>query len=119
MVFLAGSSLDVGSQSYVVKRTHEIVRNLLKFSSFDMGSKEMLQYVNTINSFKPRFLRGYASSIDFFAKYIEENNLEITSPLAVFTTAEKLDSEMRKRISNIFDCDVYDNYGLNDGGECI
>lgn len=116
MVFLAGSSLDIGTQSCVVKRAHEIVRNLKKLSSFDMGPKEMLKYVNTINSFKPKFLRGYASSIDFFARYVEENNLEITSPLAIFTTAEKLDPEMRKRISNVFDCNVYDNYGLNDGG---
>jgi len=116
MVFLAGSSLDVGAQSDIVKKSHEIARNLKKLSSFDMGSKEMLSYVNIMNSFKPKFLRGYASSIDFFARYIEENNLEIISPLAIFTTAEKLNPEMRRRISNAFDCEVYDNYGLNDGG---
>jgi phenylacetate-CoA ligase len=90
MVFLAGASLDIGTQSYLTKRVHEIVRNIKKLSVFDMGEKEMQEYVSIINSFKPKFLRGYASSIYFFAKWIEENNIAIHQPLAVFTTTEKL-----------------------------
>ena len=116
MVFLAGASLDIGTKSYLAKRVHEIARNIKKLSSYDMGEKEMKKYVNIINSFKPKFLRGYASSIYFFAKWIEENNLEIHQPLAVFTTAEKLYPNMREKIGDVFNCDVYDAYGLNDGG---
>ena len=116
MVFLAGASLDIGKKSYLAKRVHEIARNIRKLSSFDMGEKEMREYVNIINSFKPKFLRGYASSIYFFAKWIEENNLKMHQPSAVFATAEKLYPNMREKIGNIFNCDVYDAYGLNDGG---
>ena len=36
MVFLAGASLDIGKKSYLVKRVHEIARNIKKLSSFDM-----------------------------------------------------------------------------------
>ena len=68
MVFLAGASLDIGTKSYLAKRVHEIARNIKKLSSFDMGEKEMLQYVNILNSFKPKFIRGYASSLYFFSK---------------------------------------------------
>ncbi len=85
-------------------------------SSFDMGEKEMRKYVNIINSFKPKFIRGYASSLYFFSKWVEENNLEMHQPLAVFTTSEKLYPDMREKIKAVFDCDVYDTYGLNDGG---
>jgi phenylacetate-CoA ligase len=116
MVFLAGSSLDIGKKSYLVKRVHEIVRNIKKFSSFDMGEKEMREYVNILNSFKPKFIRGYASSIYFFVKWIEENNLEIYQPLSVLTTAEKLHPHMKEKIGTILNCEVYDAYGLNDGG---
>jgi phenylacetate-CoA ligase len=35
---------------------------------------------------------------------------------AIYTTAEKLLPHMKKNIEDVFDCDVYDNYGLNDGG---
>ncbi|MBE9595135.1 MAG: phenylacetate--CoA ligase family protein, partial [Proteobacteria bacterium] len=116
MVFLAGTSLDVGTKPYIIKIMHEISRNLKKLSAFDMGERELQEYVNTINSFKPKFIRGYASSIYFFSKWIEENNLEIHQPLAVFTTAEKLYPNMREKIGDVFNCDVYDGYGLGDGG---
>ena len=116
MVFLAGSSLDVGANSFIVKKAHEVSRNIRKLSSFDMGQDEMQKYAGVINSFKPRFVRGYASSINFFANYIKDNDIEIISPSAVFTTAEKLMPPMRKNIEEAFDCQVYDAYGLNDGG---
>ena len=116
MVFLAGSALGVGVNSFIVKKAHEISRNIRKLSSFDMSNEDMQHYAKTINSFKPEFIRGYASSINFFANFIEENNVEINTPRAVFTTAEKLMPHMRKNIENAFGCDVYDNYGLNDGG---
>lgn len=116
MVFLAGSSLDVGSKSFVIKKAHEISRNIRKLSSFDMGTEDMRQYAEVINSFKPKFIRGYASSINFFANFLHENGIEIATPQAVFTAAEKLMPSMRKNIEDVFNCGVYDNYGLNDGG---
>lgn len=116
MVLLAGSSLAVGTKSRLNTFIHEAARNLRKLSSYDLGENEMREYVQTINSFKPKSIRGYASSIFFFAKWIEENDLTIHSPDAVFTTAEKLYPHMRSKISEVFGCEVYDGYGLNDGG---
>jgi phenylacetate-CoA ligase len=116
MVFLAGSSLDIGTKSRLTTWVHETARNIKKLSSFDMGEPEMRGYVRTINSFRPRFVRGYASSIYFFAKWMEENDLTVHSPAAVFTTAEKLYPQMRTKIAEVFGCEVYDAYGLNDGG---
>ncbi len=116
MVTLAGSSLDVGSKSRLHTKIHEIVRNLKNLSSFDMGQVEMQHYAEVINKFQPKFIRGYASSIYFYAKWLEENDINIHRPTAVFTTAEKLFPYMRDTISRVFACDVYDGYGLNDGG---
>jgi phenylacetate-CoA ligase len=116
MAFLAGSSLSISSQFNFYTFIDEFARNLKKLSSFDMGEIEMRKYVKIINSFKPKFIRGYASSTYFFTKWIQENNLDIYSPTAVFTTAEKLYPHMRSQISEVFSCEVYDGYGLNDGG---
>lgn len=116
MVFLAGSSLDVGARSNLITKAHETVRNIRKLSSLDMGEKEMSSYVKIMNSFKPNFIRGYASSIYFFSKWIRDNDFFIHKPLAIFTTAEKLHHHMREMIEGVFDCEVYDGYGLNDGG---
>ena len=116
MVMLAGSSLGIGTGSSLTTKIHEIARNLRKLSSFDMGEREMREYARVLNSFRPRFIRGYASSIYFFARWLEENQISVPSPEGVFTTAEKLFPHMRETIGDVFDCDVYDNYGLNDGG---
>lgn len=116
MVFLAGSSLDVGSKSFLIKKAHEISRNLRKMSSFEMGTSDLQKYISIINSFKPKYLRGYPSSINFFANYILDNDANIQPPNAIFTTSEKLLPNMRERIEETFGCEVYDGYGLNDGG---
>lgn len=116
MVFLAGSSLNIPTKTNLTTKVHEIARNIRKLSSFDMGEHEMQEYSRILNTFGPSFIRGYASSIFFFAQWLEENHFSAPSPKAVFTTAEKLYPHMRKKIGDVFGCDVYDNYGLNDGG---
>jgi len=115
-VFLAGSSLGFDTSSRLTTFVHETARNLRKLSSFDMGTDEMREYSRIINSFKPKIIRGYASSIYFFAKWIQESNLKIHSPTAIFTTSDNLFPYMRAKISEVFGCEVYDGYGLNDGG---
>jgi len=116
MVFLAGSSLNVGTKSNLITKGHEITRNLRKLSSFDMSDPEMRSYAHVLNSFQPKYIRGYASSIYFFAQWLEENDVKVTFPDAVFTTSDKLFPNMRETISRVFDCEVYDGYGLSDGG---
>lgn len=116
MILMGGASLDVGIDSYMITRAHEISRNIRKLSSYDMGTEDMRRYAKVINSFKPEFIRGYASSINFFSSFINQEKIEITSPRAIFTTGEKLLPHMRKNIENTFGREVYDNYGMNDGG---
>jgi phenylacetate-CoA ligase len=116
MVFLAGSSLGVGTTPKLVTRFHELMRNIRKLSSFDMSHENLIKYAEVMNTFKPKILTGYASSIYFFANFLDENNMSVHSPQGVITTAEKLYPNMRHKIESIFGCDVYDSYGLNDGG---
>lgn len=116
VVFLGGASLDIGTKSNFVKLIHENIRNIRMLSSFDMSDSDMKSYSNTINNFKPKYIYGYASSLYFFSKWLDDSEIDVHSPKAIFSTAEKLFPEMRKKIENVFDTDVYDTYGLNDGG---
>jgi phenylacetate-CoA ligase len=81
-----------------------------------MGEKEMQNYADVLNVFRPRFIRGYPSALYFYAKWVEENDVSVPSPDIVFSTAEKLFPHMREPIGRIFECEVFDAYGLNDGG---
>jgi phenylacetate-CoA ligase len=116
MVFLAGMSLGVSADRQLVKSVHEFARNIRKLSTLNMGEKEMRGYMATINDFRPRFVRGYASSIYAFARWAQENDVRLHQPHAVFTTSEKLYPRMRETITSVFGCDVFDGYGLYDGG---
>lgn len=116
MVFLAGSSLGVGIKSNVITKANEFVRNTKMLSSYDMDQNNMKKYVSTINSLEPNFINGYASSVYFLANYIKDNDLKIHPPSAIFVTAEKLFPIMRETIQEAFGCEVFDGYGLNDGG---
>jgi phenylacetate-CoA ligase len=116
MIFLGGASLDYSSKNNFLTKIQENVRNIKKFSSFDMGESDLKNNVQVIRSFKPKYLRGYASSIYFFSEWIEENDIKLPKMKAVFTTSDQLYPAMRKKIENVFSCPVYDGYGLNDGG---
>lgn len=120
MVFLGGTSIGVGTMQTLFKKLekkiHETARNIKMLSSFDMGEEEMRQYVKIINSFRPLYIYGYASSLYFFSKWIGDHGLNIHQPQGIFTTAEKLFPHMRAGMEDVFGCDVYDTYGLNDGG---
>jgi phenylacetate-CoA ligase len=116
MVILAGASLDVGKSTDFVTCLHEFTRNIRKLSSLDLGDDNLIKCVDVINSFKPKFLRGYASSIYYFANWVEEHNVSLHSFNAVFTTADQLFSHMKDKVEEAFNCPVFDGYGLNDGG---
>jgi phenylacetate-CoA ligase len=115
MIFYAGSALDVGTSSWMRTRVHETVRNIRKISSVDTSDTAMERFAATFNRFKPQFFRGYPNPIYFFAKYLVDHDIEIHSPVAIFTTAEKLYPHQREAIMDAFGCDVFDHYGLNDG----
>ncbi|MBB6401733.1 phenylacetate-CoA ligase [Methanococcus maripaludis] len=116
VTILAGSSIITSTKSYLKKFLWEFGRNTQNLSSFSMSNENLNDYVSHINSFKPKYIHGYPSSIYLLSNWIEEHNCKIHSPIAITTTSEKLFPKMRKKIEEIFDTKVYDTYGLNDGG---
>lgn len=116
MVFLSGLSLGMNYKNKIIKKFHEVTRNIKKLSSYYMDEESLHSYWETINRFKPKFIRGLPASVFMFAQWLEENRLSVHTPQALFTTAEKLFPYMRQKIGEVFNCEVFDGYGLNDGG---
>lgn len=118
ILMFAGSSL-VGESSYyskIIKWT----RNFKSISSYGVSESDLFSVLDIIKSWRPKFLRGYASSIFLLADFIIQNKLnekfDLSSIKAVFTTAEMLSDSHRNLIELCFSCKVYNQYGLNDGG---
>ncbi|MHC1604824.1 MAG: phenylacetate--CoA ligase family protein [Candidatus Methanofastidiosia archaeon] len=115
IVTVGGSSLLPQKISLLDKITFKANRNLL-LSSYNMDKEKVKNHVQRIIEFNPKFIRGYPSSIAIIANYLTENNVHKIKTSAVMTTAETLYKRDRETISDAFDCDVFDQFGCNDGG---
>ncbi len=114
---IAGSSLIPITSSKIKREFKIFLLNTRHYSSFDMSEKKLFDYLKDINNWKPDFIRGYASSLYLFAKFIKDNNLTFNfKPKGIFSTAEKLFDKQRKLIEQVVNAKVFDNYGLNEGG---
>jgi len=71
--------------------------------------------LDAIERFSPDFAYCYASSAYLVAQYLKRNGR--TLPLeGIITTSDTLFPHYRDVISDAFCCEVYNNYGCNDGG---
>ena len=117
---LAGNSLvkkNTERKKLLIKNLYDriIMRNY-KHDCTDITSKALQEYYQALMKCKPSGIRGYASSLYFLAKYIEQNRLPVCKVKAVFTTGEKLHPKYRYKIQQIFHAPVFDGYGASDGG---
>ena len=124
MFTLGGNSLVKKTKGISAKDMFDkvIMRNL-KRSSSEVDDEAMRKHYEAFMRYKPVAMRGYASSLVIFARYIEKNKLPLHQLRLVLTTGEMLMPDYRETIERVFNCKVYDAYGAGDGGiaahECL
>jgi len=117
VAIIGGSALLPTASTSMRARLQEFFRHQKFYSSFAMGDEELRAYVRRLNKQQPQYLRGYAASMALLAQFVLNSKSRLTfQPKGVFTTAEKLFADERQLIEKTFNCEVFDNYGLNDGG---
>ncbi|ROZ80434.1 phenylacetate--CoA ligase family protein [Pseudomonas neustonica] len=114
LAVMAGGSL-VTKRNGFKSKVVSFFMNTKKYSSYGVSDDLFQEYYQDLVSWKPKFIRGYASSLFEFAKFIEKNKYDL-SFVSVFTTAEMLFEHQRAYIEKVFSAKVYNGYGLNDGG---
>ncbi|MGI8315772.1 phenylacetate--CoA ligase family protein [Halobacillus mangrovi] len=110
---LAGGSLLSGFD--VKRRLYYYLNNWIPFSSYNMSEETMDYYVSAMKKKKVKLLYSYSSSAYELANYILKKGYEIQLD-GVITTSEVLLPHYREAIEKAFGCEVYDQYGANDGG---
>lgn len=124
MMTIGGNSLVKMTSRFTPKNIFDryIMRNL-KRSSAEVDETAMQAHYEAYMAYKPKVMRGYASSMVIFARFIEEHHLPVLPMQCILTTGEILMPEYRKKLQEVFQCPVYDEYGAGDGGinahECI
>ncbi len=117
VAIIAGSSLYPTARFKFINRAKAFMLNEMRASSFDFSEQYLEKMVRQLNQFKPKYIRGYASSIYLFANFIKERKLKLEfQPKGIFTTAEVLFEPQRKILEEVFASKVFNQYGMNDGG---
>jgi phenylacetate-CoA ligase len=124
MMTLGGNSLVTKKKRLTPKDIFDlyIMRNM-KRSSAEVDDAAMQAHYEAYMKYKPKAMRGYASSLVILARYIKKMGLPVVPMTCVLTTGEILMPEYRKTLQEVFGCPVYDEYGAGDGGvdahECL
>lgn len=89
---------------------YNFVEKQLYFSAYHISKLTARNYLDAINKFKTDYLEGYASSLYFLARSIEESGLSSPQLKAILTSTDKLTHEMRETFRRVFKCEAYDSY---------
>ncbi len=115
-VVVAGGSLTSSSPG-TASLLKDWLTNRRHLSSYGMTTQRMVAYLDLISRWKPLYAYGYPSSLAALSRFALHRGMKPFSSIkAVFSTAECLSPSARHVIGLAFGCDVFDTYGLNDGG---
>jgi phenylacetate-CoA ligase len=113
---LAGLSLGSRLQQSVGRAAKRVFDRVMYFPAVNLRREILKAHAEKMLKFNPKFIRGYPSSLYFFANFLEKEKIEGIYPKAVITTAEMLFPYQRSLLEKVFRCDVFDGYGAYDGG---
>lgn len=90
------------------------------YSGYHCQGDNVKYYIENMNKYKPDSLDGYPSAMYELAKYILQNNIQLTfTPKGIFPTSEALLPHYKEAIEKAFGCRVYDQYASSEGAPFI
>lgn len=113
--FIYGSNLDAKEQCSFRQKSQQWMMNSFHVNAFYISNEDFGRFADKCLVKKPKFLIGYASALEEFAKYVEGNKLPIRLDF-IESTAEYLSDERRQKIEEVFGGKVYDRYGCREVG---
>jgi phenylacetate-CoA ligase len=80
-------------------------------NAFRMTPERMGEYVETINHYRPKILRGYSANLFELAQFAQEQRLAIHPPQIVISSAGTLYAPLRQKMESVYGCPTYNHYG--------
>lgn len=114
---LWGSERDIYENSLGWKDEFiNLIYNRRFLNAFQIFDEDFDHFIEVINEFQPESIWTYVESIDLFAQYIEDNDLDVYSPTYIITTAGTLFPEVRQTVQRAFGSPVFNQYGSREVG---
>jgi phenylacetate-CoA ligase len=87
------------------------VSGITILNTYRMTEKDIYEYVQKINTIKPRLILAYTNGIEELTRFIREHHLSVYSPPAVMTAAGVLYPEVKAKIEETFHTSIFNRYG--------
>jgi len=116
-VYLWGAPVELAKTDRI-KALRDRLLNQLVLNAFDMSPAHMDDYLVAIQSFRPRCVYGYASSVALLAAHARERGVSLRMPqlAVVCTTGEPLFPHQKALIEEAFGAPVANEFGSRDIG---
>jgi len=105
-----GADRDFKDQSLRFKMW-QLFDRVRALNSFSMSDELIVDFLKGLDRFQPRYIQGYAGSLYFIARMINDSNPISFRPVAVRSSAETLFDFQRNEIEKAFGAPVYNFYG--------
>jgi phenylacetate-CoA ligase len=116
-VYLWGAPVELNNTDRIKILRDRLVNQLL-LNAFEMSPARMDNYLGAIQSWNPKAIYGYASSLALLAAHAESRGIRPRLPAlrVVSTTGEPLFPHQRELIERVFGVPVSVEYGARDAG---
>ena len=116
-VYLWGAPVELGKTDRI-KTIRDRLLNQLVLNAFEMSAASMDAYLQAVQTFRPKCIYGYASSVALLAARATERNVRLHLPelRVVCTTGEPLYAHQRTLIEQVFGVPAANEFGSRDIG---
>jgi phenylacetate-CoA ligase len=112
-VLLWGSEIYWNSKQFI-DHLENLLSNRREFNTFRLSQKLIEQFLYKLVQFRPVLVSTYTNAMYLIAKVAEQQQIYIPELRAVQGTSEPFPPATKERISKIFNCEVYDKYGMRE-----
>ena len=87
------------------------LRNWAYFSVFKMDDDSISKYADFLKRWRPRYLRGYPSSLFLIAQHALHYRWKLPTLKGAFVASEAIPPNLRDLLRQAFDIELFDHYG--------
>ena len=109
---LWGARQDIHHGGSVRQKYQDFIAAEKTIAAFEYSEAQLHEWAETIRSYRPVLLQGYASILAELSRYIIACNIRMPRTiLGIYSTAEVLHDGQRKLMEQAFHCKVFNQYG--------
>src|SRR5207248_4060094 len=95
-------------------RLENLLTNRREFSTFRLSPALVDSVLTKLARFRPHLVSTYSNAIHLIAREAEQRGIAFPGLRAIQATSEPLPPSLRERVARVFDCEVYDKYGMRE-----